>query len=383
MGATGNFFVVDTEKFAEVTKLGTDPAAAYLVVARGTGRDNSTSRWSAHAIEKYTGLSRGRASAALHTLIASGFVHRVREGSSPQYDLAFVWPMPDSSTTAPDPANGRWAWLPNTLVDGVATFPSPVQRVRQAQDPLLMRLLVEAYEAQHLGEHGGIDPWLVSQRYDRVRLRERGKYVVWGFKVKDLHVRWTGFTACHRRTPSPEELRDCPNLDCASDFFRRVSALVSLEIADWVPYLMESEARDAQPIHPYGIAWGRSSEGLEEEISRAADAAARRMLTRRGQGRAQKEMLLLAPVPAHMINVALVGRLRLRHRPWTRMTSAWWADLAQRGAAYLAMYRQLAGCAPKVAAVTGTEGGDVQDQGEINDVFKEWSRIFSIKGQGG
>src|SRR4051812_32088426 len=41
---------------------------AYLVLARGTGGDNRTTKWSVNAVEKYTGISRSRAAAAITQL---------------------------------------------------------------------------------------------------------------------------------------------------------------------------------------------------------------------------------------------------------------------------------------------------------------------------
>src|SRR3712207_50432 len=67
-GGTGDFFAVDRRAWARVCGLGMNPAVAYLVLARGTGGDNRTTKWSAKAVKKYTEISRSRAPLAIAEL---------------------------------------------------------------------------------------------------------------------------------------------------------------------------------------------------------------------------------------------------------------------------------------------------------------------------
>ena len=85
--AKGNFFAVDSRLWEKVCALGLNEAVAYLVLARGTGRDNRTTTWSVESIERYTGISRHRAAAALKVLQAKGVVNLLRAGTKPKYDL--------------------------------------------------------------------------------------------------------------------------------------------------------------------------------------------------------------------------------------------------------------------------------------------------------
>jgi len=66
------------------------------------------------------------------------------------------------------------------------------------------------------------------------------------------------------------------------------------------------------------------------------------MLTDGQRTWAQKEGLWLVPVPAHLLNVAMVGIARLRYRPHTRLTAAWCRNLQETGVAYLQRYTDLA-----------------------------------------
>jgi hypothetical protein len=64
-------------------------AVAYLCIATGTGRENRISRWSAQAIETFTGLHNLRATKAINDLVARGFICRSKESSRtrPIYEL--------------------------------------------------------------------------------------------------------------------------------------------------------------------------------------------------------------------------------------------------------------------------------------------------------
>jgi hypothetical protein len=50
----------------------------------------------------------------------------------------------------------------------------------------------------------------------------------------------------------------------------------------------------------------------------------------------------LVPVLRHFANVQMIGVARLRYRPHTKLTAAWWHDLHTKGEKYLAQYEALA-----------------------------------------
>lgn len=394
------FFAVDGNVWGRVTRLGANHGAAYLVLARGTGPDNRTSSWSVNAIETYTGLSRGRARDTLRQLQDAGFVVETRGGTFPRYDLVPAAALHDNRPPLDDYSrlyvfdkvkageqpgqrvgtrgrrqnftrasadalvssgwlavrNGRyevapppdttpaWVWLPNALVDGVAGHLSAVELVRQTADALTVRLLVDCYGAHHLAEDGGLSRRFVWQTHERVRVGQQGPYVVWGFGPGSTWVRWEGFTLPHMREPTADELKDNPKANNGTDFFRRFGTLERLGLVEWVPHLVESDAPDAQPIHPVGRRlYGPGEEAsLDEAIGQAAHLAGGAMLTGNQLAWALGEGLRLVPVPAHRENVQLVGIARLRHRPHTRVTAAWWARLNAEGITWRDYYGRLA-----------------------------------------
>jgi hypothetical protein len=330
----GRFFAIDSRICERVYKLGMNAAVAYLVLACGTDGNNSLTEWSIHAIEKYTGISRARAGAAIEKLISGNIIRRVSSGDGrPIYEIL---PYGEKS-----PGEDVAIWLPNALVTGAANETPPVELVRQTQDVMTLRLLLDVYYSQDLVGESGVQRRYVWQKYERERIGQRGEYDVWAFGDPGEWVHWSGFTLCHRRNQGPEGER-------GTDFFQRMNSLVSLGLVEWIACLLESELEDAEIIHPLHH---RSDVELERRLAWATQTAAEAMLSD-GQ-RKRAEGLILAPVPRHLARVQLIGVARLRYRPETSRTAAWWGRLNQAGERYIIRYNELARRAGDAAA-TGT-----------------------------
>jgi hypothetical protein len=97
----GEFFAVDRRTWARTCSLGMNTAAVYLVLARGTARDNCTTAWSVQATEKYTSISRGRAQQALELLAKNSLIEVLREGTRPKYRLRPAHEVPGSEGYPP------------------------------------------------------------------------------------------------------------------------------------------------------------------------------------------------------------------------------------------------------------------------------------------
>ena len=85
----GGFFAVDRRTWHFVCDLGMNAAVAYLVMARGTGGDNRTTKWSRNAVEDRTGISRSRAQDAINKLLKEGclFLDPASKPSYPKYRI--------------------------------------------------------------------------------------------------------------------------------------------------------------------------------------------------------------------------------------------------------------------------------------------------------
>src|SRR5713226_1194929 len=381
------FFAVDRRTWSRACGVSVNGAVSYLVLGRGTAADNRTTAWSVQAIEKYTGLSRGKASAGAKILQDNGFVRLLRGGTKPKYELLPYLEIPGmdprqplnfsedrvvgliqggkevrgsdrayarraaqkgwlvesgsgSFTVAPEPApEPDWIWLPNELVTGAANEAPPVELVRQTQDVMTLRMLVDFYHAQNLREDGGIGRKFTYQTFDRFEVGRQAQFTIWGFRQGAGWVLWEGPTVCHRR----EKLTDTEKAagkNAAIDFSRRQKQLTDLGLIEWVPHLFESDELSAEIIHPVGLA---GSASLEDRLGLAAHNAGRAMLTDGQREWAAEKGLWLAPVPRHVANVQMIGIARLRYRPHTRVTAAWWADLNAKGEKYITRYSGLAG----------------------------------------
>ena len=382
---TDGFFAVDRRTWARVCGLGLNRAVAYLVLARGTGKSNRETAWSVMAIENYTGISRGRAHDAVSTLVKDGVVRKLREGTRPKYELV-PWHLLPGNDTRPvtdaeesvikkvmlskeipvsqqgtvkrllkkgwliDDGNGGYIiaprpdadpdriWLPNTLVTSAAAETAPIELVRQGQDVMTLRLLVDLYHAQNLRDDGGISRKITWEKYERVKVGQRGPYDVWGFDAANTYVSWVGPAVCHRRDELTDTERKAGK-NRAVDFFRRMEQLADLGLIQWVPHLFESDEPDAEIIHALR---GAGSGSLEDQIGPVAHEAGLAMLNDQQRQYVDSHGPQLVPVLRHLANVQMIGIARLRYRPHTKLTAAWWHHLQTTGEKYLAQYEALA-----------------------------------------
>jgi hypothetical protein len=267
-----------------------------------------------------------RAKAAITLLEQNALLVRKKKAPHPSYKLA---------------KTGDLIWLPNTLVDGVGDAASPLGRIRQTHDVMTLRLLIELYAEQNLREDGGISRDVVYATYDRVRMSERGQYVIWGFdRNTTLVTHQTPTTQVHmRRQEDLTEDEKERGINVAVDFFARFETLESLGLVGEVPIL--HEAKDGEPIHPVHPI---SDITLEAQLGRACEAAARRSLSDGQWDLYEKKgwPTYMAPVPRHVGKVALVGIYRLRYRPHTALTGSWVASSMQVAANSIAEYDNLA-----------------------------------------
>jgi hypothetical protein len=116
-----------------------------------------------------------------------------------------------------------------------------------------------------------------------------------------------------------------------------MTLLTDIGLVEWVPHLIEGDSKDAETIHPLGMD-DQEPALIENKIGRAAHAAGASMLTLAQLQWANSQCLKLVPVPRHLTNVQVVGIARLRYRPQTKMTAAWWADLQTSGNEFAARY---------------------------------------------
>ncbi len=394
-GKRGDFFAVDRRAWAETCRLGLNPGVAYLVLARFSGRDQRTTKAGANAVETHTGIARARAKAAIRALEQAGLVTEadgITRRIVPAHELPGVWRRPAhrplagkqrvvydkvrrgeeltgaerqrvypliaggwlakgrdgtlrptdedaASETRPD-----WIWLPNALVTGAAGEVPPLELVRQGGDPVALRVLADLYHAQNLTSDGGIHWRQIRGGFRRVKVGEQGPFVVWGFSP-ELTQAWSTapFIEPHMTGEPDEGGRD----QGWKRFWSAWTTLQSLGLVEEVGHLIEADTADAEIIHPYAVGNG---EPIERELAKAAHEAGLGMVTSGQYDWASSELgkhPWLAPVRRHIANVAMVGVARLRYRPRTAATAAWFSRRDNLGARWSSAMKR---CRPKSTA---------------------------------
>jgi len=385
---TKGFFSVDRGAFRCAAAGGLNSAIAYLVLARGTGRDNRTTQWSANAIEKYTGISRPNAKKAVADLLERGIWKKTREGKHPIYLAISGNEIPCGPFTAVEQkvlaairhgellphdsavealkakgfiqaiksggnkqamrvneeavatlAKPVPVWLPNALVEGAADEVPPIELVRQTRSLPAIRLLVELYEVQFLPIYGGIPRDLLRVEFDRLRVGERGPFMVWGFREKH-HVASSSL-ARPFFTGQVKTREDGTSLDEGWDasFWPAVETLTALGLIVPVGMLLDGEDSEAEIMHSYGVNGG---EPAERELAGVAHEAAAAMMSDEQLWRAEIEGYPhLVPVQKHIAKAALVEVFRLRYRPHTSASAAWYAQMKESTAEWLARYQAI------------------------------------------
>jgi hypothetical protein len=305
-------------------------AVAYLVLACGTGGDNRTTSWSSQALHKYSGIAWERGKAAIEHLIESGLIRQGKEHTrqKPCYELVAL------KKGKAEIDSDDLLWLPNTIVTGTSNGePSPIKRLRSSGDPWALRLFVDLYKAQNLRDDGGINRAIFWESFERKRVGERGIFVIWGFKGGTKTLQLEGPFAAHMERPQKEE---------EHPVWESVCLLEQMGLLTYVPHLFENSSPQAEPIHAYGVN-RKGEEPIESEIGEVADSAARRLCQEWAIEEAINEGFeYLCPVPQTLPDVQLIGVARLRYRPHTSRTAAWYGHLHTSGKTALAFYRKVA-----------------------------------------
>jgi hypothetical protein len=213
-------------------------------------------------------------------------------------------------------AKPGWVWLPNAIVDGAADETAPVKLVRQTGSAPTLRLLVDLYGAHNLDEDGGVHFRRIRQSYARHKVGERGPFVVWGFVPGTaLASRDTPFVAPHLTGAKTDEGHDKGR----SEFWACWNRLRGLGLVELVAHLVHADTAEGEVIHP--MALEGTGLAVERDVRRAAEAAARSMITPGQLDWAEGEgVVVFAPVLRHIEEAALVGIARLRYRPRTSRT---------------------------------------------------------------
>lgn len=316
MSASGKFFAIGKPQWQVACNLGVNCATSFLVLALGSGRDHSTTSWSAKSIETRAGMGWRRARESIDKLIEGKILVSNGQASRPRYKIAV-------------PSAEELIWLPNELVIGAGNEVPPVARLKQVRDIELLRMFIALYGEQDLPGDGGLPRSLIRDEYEREQIATHGQFVFWGFRLK------TG-NAWHN---GPFDSKKIPR----GELWPKIRALQDLGLLTTAIYLAESADDDADLLH--ALSGDQAAEA-------AYDAGWNAIYGKEGYAPHKSEGFdRVAPVLAHLKNVAMVGVYRLHYRPKTARTSAWYAQHVEQCRRFEELYRSIFGAVevPKCA----------------------------------
>lgn len=320
MSEQGSFFAVGKSEWDKACSLGLNPAVALLVMARGTSRDNATTTWSCEAISAHTGITWRRARDAVALLESNGLVGKEKGGARPIRTLKI------------DMEEGAAIWLPNELVTGAGRETPPVRRLREGRDVDPLRLLIDLYLEQELTGDGGIARTLLRSPFKRELICGWGPFDVFGFKRAESSLA-NGVGVLSRYWKAKENV-----------VWERVDALIGMGLLERIAYLAEGDDPNAELIHAL------DGDDHARDVAQAAREFAEALPGGFSYEAAEYEFTL--PVMKHMKQAAVVGVYRLRYRPKTKRTAAWYGQHVTSCAEYAEQYRRLAAADFSVAGTS-------------------------------
>lgn len=309
----GKFFAIGKPQWTAACKLGLNPAVAFLVLACGTGRDNVTTRWSAEAVRKYSGMAWTRANDALNQLAGNPQIISSVSANGKLRLRKLVIPEHVDSLL----------WLPSALVTGARDETPPVARLRQTQNLEHLQTFIELYGAQNLAADGGLPRCLVQEPFTRTRVCERGPFTVYGFDRAD---------ACAYTDREPLVRFDSRE-DGSGSVWDFLVSMDDLGLLETVDHLAESDSPDAELLHAL------SGDTYAEAVATAAAVFASELPG--GFEYDAENFDYVIPVLRRIANPAVVGVTRLVYRAHTTLTTTWFAGHRDACEAYAQRYRAL------------------------------------------
>jgi hypothetical protein len=347
-----------------------------------------------NAIEEHTGISRPKANAAIHLLIDRGLLTKERGGSRPRYRIVQGHEIPPPLTPderhiyndvvagkgkfrtgsggllvarklaargllmavdrhefvlADRSAEPQWIWLPNAIVEGAADEIPPLRLLRQMQDVRRLSLFVAMYRSHDLANDGGISRTVLWEEHLLTKEGSRGASTIWAFEPRGTQSKVSTVSSLWAIYAAPGLSGEAKEV-ASKEFWAALRALEALKLVEFVPHLFESDQPEAELIHAYAVDTG---EPWEKELSIAAHEAGFNCLSPGQQQWTIEQRRLLVPVPSHIDKLAVIGIARLKYRPQTKMTAAWFAKSKEQAEAFLPVYQEIA----RNAVIPSTETG--------------------------
>ena len=297
--AGDGLFIIGSENFDRALDLGMYPALAYLVLARGTQRNNTTTAWSAKAVKNAIGVRWQKCHDAIGLLLEAGLVSTKpsKIKTRPLYRLA--------------PIEGDKVFLPNALVDGLDDSAAPLRRIRETQSADVLKLLIAFYRLQNLADEHGINRDWLHNPAEVEYVMDLGQFAVWAVTRENVYrAQWDGELAKPwKRNPE--------------GFWDALRALDSMGLIELAWYVTDA---DGELLYPF-------NQDVRDAIFDYIEA---REIPSGPDWEGDWQFLTFR----HQINPQFIGLYRVRFRtPHTSMTGEWAAEVQRMTADILKALR--------------------------------------------
>lgn len=313
----GEFFAIGKEQWEKACALGLNSAIAFLVLARGTGADNSTTSWSAQSVVSQ-GISWRRSQQAILALENAHLATNSTERGKRK--------RPTRKLSVPSDLD-QALWLPNSLVDGVGGAESPIARLRRAQNVEWLQAFVELYGMHDLAGDGGLPRTLVRQRFHGTHFADAGQFHIHGFEA--------GKVTCDEIGPLAR-FRKGHKVNDEWPVWTFLNALQRMGLLEVVCYLAESDSDESELLHPL------TGDERALRVAAAIDVA----IDSKGEWityeRERRDYRYVIPVLRDFCSPAVFGIYRLTHRPHTKLTKAWYAKHSEACERFARVYDAIA-----------------------------------------
>ena len=415
MSSKGNFFAVDLPTFDKVCALADpDVAAAYLVLAAGTGADNRTSSWSREAINKRTNLNWRKADAAIEKLEAAGLVRWIAKSTrKTRIDLVPVdsrRPLTRSEkeiveqVKAGRPVDHRPriiedaiaakhlarddegaliyvepkatapVWLPKSLVGDelgrTLDELTIVERIRKSRSLLAFHLLVHLARRQDMAELWGIDRDVLEQKFERACIHKTSRVDILHFTRSNMQG---------RAIVKPKIADD----KFWAEFWESVRILEDAGALEWTYFVAEDEDPASILIFPMAsVRHGKLVPGTPETITGLYASAAGCALSERHHEDWEDlaPTQFVAPIDRMNREAVMVGVPRLRGLAKTRNAARWQKERMDQCREWIAVFRGiLSDHSPERLAELDQRFADFN--GEFNDASTIFQRDINDSSQ--
>lgn len=333
-GFNKGFNGYDEDLFLKACELGLNEAISFMVLCCGTGGDRATTKWSAKAIESHGGMGRVNARKAIASLLKNEII-RLSDHSKPNY--------PQYKVNI-DKGKDDWVWIPNSVITGVIDestgeyLRSPLAQIKRSGSIDYLKAFFFLYKHHYLDPDGGISRELIYIDYDFKHLKNWGAFSFYTHDAGNVIL-----------NDQHEILRET---GLSSDKFLSIfhSFIHDYKLIEKVDYVFESKSLDSDIVYPvFGpsytdnevvqeseVYWERQDTnlivgfgGLEDDsLSMEGTLLSEKAYEDRDELYLAREYgQPIVPVIVSARSAHLFGVYRMRFRPHTRATQAWYGNV--------------------------------------------------------